>query len=76
MNECIQNECIQNECIQDKFNTTYDGYPTAVFKTSLEYNNFTTMLSEAKVSFKTKINKHKKRGREFFVMLVKKTNGD
>jgi hypothetical protein len=60
--------------IQDKFNTTYDGYPTAIFKTSVEYHNFTTMLSEAKASFRTKINKHKKRGREFLVMLVETAN--
>lgn len=56
--------------LQNKFNTTYDGFPTAIFTNSVEYNNFTTMLSEAKTSFKTKINKHKKRGREFLVMLV------
>jgi len=62
--------------IQSKFNTTYDGFPTAIFTTSVEYHNFTTMLSEAKTSFKTKINKHKKRGREFLVMLVESPDGD
>jgi hypothetical protein len=34
------------------------------------------MLSEAKASFKTKINKHKKRGREFLVMLVAPADGN
>jgi hypothetical protein len=62
--------------IQNKFDTTYDGFPTAVFSSSVEYHNFTTMLSEAKASFKTKINKHKKRGREFLVMLVVPADGN
>ena len=58
--------------IRDKFSQTYEGYPTAVFTTSIEYNNFTLTLKELGASFKTKIskNKNKKRGREFFVMLV------
>lgn len=62
--------------IHSKFSSTYDGYPTAIFTNSVEYHNFTATLSEAKASFKTKISKHKKRGREFFVMLVVPTNGD
>lgn len=62
--------------IQSKFSTTYDGFPTAVFNSSVEYHNFTMMLSEARASFKTKINKHKKRGREFLVMLVVSADGD
>jgi hypothetical protein len=62
--------------IQNKFSTTYEGFPTAIFTNSVEYHNFTATLSEAKASFKTKINKHKKRGREFLVMLVVPANGD
>lgn len=56
--------------IRDKFSIIYEGYPTAVFTTSIEYNNFTLALKEIGASFKTKISKNKKRGREFFVMLV------
>jgi hypothetical protein len=65
--------------MKDKFVRTYEGYPTAVFTTSIEYNNFTLALKELGASFRTKINKNKKRGREFFVMLVapsESTNGD
>lgn len=62
--------------IHSKFTSTYDGFPAAVFTNSVEYHNFTAMLGEAKASFKTKINKHKKRGREFLVMLVAPANGD
>ena len=65
--------------MKDKFVRTYEGYPTAVFTTSIEYNNFTLALKELGASFRTKINKNKKRGREFFVMLVapsESTNGN
>lgn len=60
--------------IQNKFSTTYEGFPTAIFTNSVEYHNFTATLNEAKASFKTKISKHKKRGREFLVMLVGETS--
>jgi hypothetical protein len=56
--------------ILNRLNTTYDGFRAAVFTTSSEYNNFTAGLREAGASFCTKITKHKKRGREFVVMLV------
>jgi hypothetical protein len=62
--------------LHSKFTSTYDGFPTAVFTNSVEYHNFTTMLNEAKASFKTKISKHKKRGREFLVMLVVPADGN
>jgi hypothetical protein len=56
--------------IANRLNATYDGFKAAIFTNSAEYNNFTLALSEAKASFRTKITKHKKRGREFVVMLV------
>jgi hypothetical protein len=56
--------------ITNRLNTTYEGFQAAVFVTSSEYNNFTAALREAGASFRTKISKHKKRGREFVVMLV------
>lgn len=54
----------------DRFTQIYNGFPAAVFNNSLEYNNFTAMLKMESISFKTKIVKHKRRGREFVVMLV------
>lgn len=56
--------------ILNRLNSSYDGFKAAVFTTSSEYHNFTIALREAGASFKTKITKHKKRGREFVVMLV------
>lgn len=56
--------------IVNRLNQTYDGFKAAVFTNSAEYHNFTAGLREAGASFKTKISKHKKRGREFVVMLV------
>jgi len=56
--------------IANRLNATYDGFKAAIFSNSAEYNNFTLALKEAQASFRTKITKHKKRGREFVVMLV------
>lgn len=56
--------------ITNRLDKSYEGFRAAVFTTSSEYNNFTSALREAGASFKTKITKHKKRGREFVVMLV------
>lgn len=56
--------------IANRLNQSYDGFKAAIFTSSAEYHNFTLGLREAGASFKTKINKHKKRGREFIVMLV------
>lgn len=56
--------------IVNRLNQSYEGFRAAIFTTSSEYNNFTSALREAGASFKTKITKHKKRGREFVVMLV------
>jgi hypothetical protein len=60
--------------IANRLNSTYDGFKAAIFTTSSEYNNFTLALKEAGASFKTKISKHKKRGREFVVMVVGETH--
>lgn len=59
--------------IVNRLNQSYEGFQAAIFTTSSEYNNFTSALREAGASFKTKISKHKKRGREFIVMLVEPT---
>lgn len=56
--------------IRNRLDTTYEGFQAAIFMTSSEYNNFVLALREAGASFRTKISKHKKRGREFVVMLV------
>ena len=56
--------------IENRLNTSYEGFKAAIFTNSAEYHNFTSALKEAGASFKTKIAKHKKRGREFVVMLV------
>jgi hypothetical protein len=56
--------------LESRFTTSYNGFRSVVLNSSVEYHNFTTMLKDAGVSFRTKITKHKKRGREFVVMLV------
>ncbi len=56
--------------IQKIFNEVYEGFQTARVKTSLEANNIELMLKTEGVSFRTKITKHKKRGKEFIIMLV------
>lgn len=56
--------------IEMMFNSTYNELPAARFQSSMQCNNLQVMLREAGVSFTTKIIKHKKRGKEFIVMLV------
>jgi len=61
--------------LEPKNTEVSDGaFKAAIFTTSSEYNNFTLALKEAGASFKTKISKHKKRGREFVVMVVGETH--
>lgn len=55
-----------------QFKDTYDGFPAARFNNSCEASNFEAALRLENVSFRTKIVKHKRRGREFVVMLVEK----
>jgi hypothetical protein len=52
------------------FDSTYNDLPAAKLQSSMQCNNLQVMLREAGVSFMTKIVKHKKRGKEFIVMLV------
>jgi len=59
--------------IENRLNSSYEGFRAAIFTSSSEYHNFTIGLREAGASFKTKISKHKKRGREFVVMLVEQS---
>jgi acetyl-CoA acetyltransferase len=58
---------------QKLFSGRYDGYPAATFESSSEYHNVTTALRRSGVSFKTKIQKQKRRRgvtRKFIVMAV------
>lgn len=58
---------------QHKFDDRHDGFPAASFESSSEYHNFTHALRLAGLSFKTKIQKQKRRrgiARRFIVMLV------
>jgi hypothetical protein len=56
--------------IKDRFTETYDGLPSIRFGSSSEYHNFEWQLKFANVSFRSKIIKTKKYGREFIVMLL------
>lgn len=56
--------------IRNLFNQTYDGLPAARFRSSAEAHNTEAALRLASQSYKTKINKSKKTGREFIVMLL------
>lgn len=56
--------------IRDRFTETYDGLPSIRFGSSSEYHNFEWQLKFANVSFRSKIIKTKKYGREFIVMLL------
>lgn len=56
--------------IQTKLTEDYEGIKAARFTTSIEAKNFETMLADARLSYRTKITKHKKRGREFVVMVL------
>lgn len=57
------------------FSETYNGIPAARFRSSMEAKNMEATLREHKRSFQTKINKSKKRGREFIVMLLEPACG-
>ena len=57
--------------IQTLFKDTFDGFPSIRFVSASETVAFEAVLREKSVSYRTKIVKHKKRGREFVVMLVK-----
>jgi hypothetical protein len=61
--------------IKDRFTETHDGFPSISFSSSSEYHNFEWQLKFANLSFKTKILKTKKYGREFIVMLVENHGG-
>jgi uncharacterized protein (UPF0276 family) len=56
--------------IQNRFTEEYEGFKAARVQTSLEANNLELMLKIENISYRTKITKHKKRGREFLIMLV------
>ena len=56
--------------IEKMFDSTYNDFKAARLHSSMECNNLQLMLKDAGVSFDTKIIKHKKRGRQFIVMLV------
>lgn len=56
--------------IQTLFNTEYDGFKAARFRSSVECHNTEYALALEGVSYKTKIIKNKKRGIEYILMLV------
>ena len=56
--------------IQNKLRIIYDGSPAANFDNSLEARNFEAELEYNGISYKTRIIKHKKRAREFVVMVL------
>lgn len=56
--------------IQSKLIDSYEGLQAARFNNSVEAKNFEVMLADARLSYRTKITKHKKRGREFVVMVL------
>lgn len=56
--------------LDSKFAQTFDGMRAARFVSASEAHNMETALREYGVSYRTKIVKHKRRGREFWVMLV------
>lgn len=56
--------------IEKLFDSTYNEFRAARLPSALECNNLQATLREANISFDTKIVKHKKRGRQFIVMLV------
>jgi hypothetical protein len=56
--------------LDSKFTATFDGMRAARFVSASEAHNMESALRESGVSYKTKIVKHKRRGREFWVMLV------
>jgi len=59
--------------ITSLFNETHEGFVAARFRSSSEANNIGAALKEVQQSYRTKIHKSKKRGREFIVMLVEQT---
>jgi hypothetical protein len=56
--------------ILNLFSDTYDGLPAARLRSASEAHNLEAALRHASHSYKTKINKTRKYGREFIVMLV------
>jgi hypothetical protein len=56
--------------LDSKFTATFEGMRAVRFVSASEAHNMESALRECGVSYKTKIVKHKRRGREFWVMLV------
>lgn len=52
------------------FDHTYDGLPAAWLPSAVQAHNLESMLRAAGKSYKTKIHKSRKSGRQFIVMLV------
>jgi len=59
--------------IQNQFSDTYNGVPAVRFRSTSEAKNMEATLREYHQSYQTKINKSKKTGREFIVMLLEPT---
>jgi hypothetical protein len=56
--------------IQNRFVETYEGIPAARFNNSLEAKNFEEALQHVGASYRTKIIKSKKHGRQFVITLL------
>ena len=56
--------------ILSRFDEGYEGLKMARFTSASEAHNMETNLKWLNKSYKTKIVKHKRRGREFLVMIV------
>lgn len=66
---------LQTTDILSLFNDVYDGFKAARFKSSVEAHNAELALRLMNRSYKTKIRKTKRSGREFVIMLVDAANG-
>jgi hypothetical protein len=56
--------------IQNQFTDSYEGVPAARLKSSAEAKNLEAALRAHGTSYQTKINKSKRTGREFIVLLL------
>lgn len=61
--------------IQSLFSDTYNGVPAVRFRSTSEAKNMEATLREYHQSYQTKINKSKRTGREFIVMLLEPLQG-
>lgn len=56
--------------IEDLFTQTYEGFKAVKLRSALEAIMVENALGRAHLSYRTKITRNKKRGREFVILLV------